>query len=170
MSAANIDALARDILGAFAAAAIRALIFAAIVAAVLTILRVKRATVRLRIWTLVLYTALAMPILGWLLPALPLPLPMLVVGPASRDAKITLIASATSGTSVSSAPSWTAIALLVYVAGVVWLAIRAARGWLAARRLERTCMAVTSSPTLAPLSRHASALELAQPIRLLESG
>ena len=91
MSAANLDALARGVLAAIADAAIRAVIFAAVVAAVLVILRVKRPAARLRVWTLVLYAALAMPIVSRLLPALPLPLPMLIVGPAARDAEMHLL-------------------------------------------------------------------------------
>jgi len=169
MSTANIDALARDVLVGFADAAIRALLFAAIVAAVLTIFRVRRPAVRLRVWTVVLYAALAMPIVSRLLPAVPLSLPMLIVGPATRDAQITLIASATSGGTARSAPSLATIALLIYLAGVLWLAIRASRSWFAARRLERSCTPISNFAALQSFSIHASSLELAQPIRLLAS-
>ena len=55
--------------------ALRAIVLAGAAALALRLLRVKNAAVQLTVWTIVLYAALALPVLGWLLPALPLPLP-----------------------------------------------------------------------------------------------
>jgi len=54
---------------------IRALILAGVAALGLFACRVKATSSRLFIWTAVLYAALAMPVLGWMLPSLPIPTP-----------------------------------------------------------------------------------------------
>jgi beta-lactamase regulating signal transducer with metallopeptidase domain len=56
-------------------AALRSLAVAGIAALLMALLRLKRAVVRLRVWTGVLYIALAMPLLGVLLPRLNVPIP-----------------------------------------------------------------------------------------------
>ena len=61
-------------------AAARALALAAVAGTALSILRVKNISTRLFTWTAVLYAALAIPALGWLLPPLSLPLPALLQG------------------------------------------------------------------------------------------
>ncbi len=55
--------------------AARAVALAGAAAAGLAAFRVKNTAVRLSAWRAVLYTALAMPVLGWLLPPLPIPAP-----------------------------------------------------------------------------------------------
>ncbi len=55
--------------------AVRALALAGAAGLGLAALRVRNTSTRLFTWTAVLYAALAMPLLGWLLPALPVPTP-----------------------------------------------------------------------------------------------
>ena len=55
--------------------ALRTLALAGAAGVGLAAFRVKAPSVRLFTWTAVLYVALAMPVLGWILPALPIPMP-----------------------------------------------------------------------------------------------
>jgi len=55
--------------------ALRTLALAGAAGVGLAAFRVKAPSVRLFAWTAVLYVALAMPVLGWMLPALPIPMP-----------------------------------------------------------------------------------------------
>ena len=63
------------LLGNLVAHAGRGLVLAGTTALALAALRVRRAAIRLCAWTIVLYAALAMPLLGWLLPGLRWSLP-----------------------------------------------------------------------------------------------
>jgi bla regulator protein BlaR1 len=56
-------------------AALRSLLLAAAAGIGLALLRVKSTTLRLFTWTGVLYAALALPLLSWMLPAVPIPVP-----------------------------------------------------------------------------------------------
>ena len=64
-----------NLLAQLADPAARALALAAAAAIALAAFRVRATSVRLFTWTAVLYAALAMPILGWMLPSLPVPTP-----------------------------------------------------------------------------------------------
>jgi hypothetical protein len=79
--------------------AARSILLAFAVAVLLSVLRVKSVTPRLAAWKIVLYCALAMPVLGWVLPALPLsvPAPEFMAGSVSRavDLAPALVARAT---------------------------------------------------------------------------
>ena len=55
--------------------AVRSLVLAGVTAASLAALRPKSTSVRLFLWTSVLYASMALPVLGWLLPALQVPVP-----------------------------------------------------------------------------------------------
>jgi beta-lactamase regulating signal transducer with metallopeptidase domain len=59
-----------------ASSSVRALALALGAGLVLSVFRVKAASLRLFIWTVVLYVALAMPLLGWMLPPLSLRMPV----------------------------------------------------------------------------------------------
>jgi VWFA-related protein len=63
---------------ALAESALRAIVLAAAMALVFTALRPKRAATRLTGWTIVLYAALAMPVLGWVLPPVRWSLPIVL--------------------------------------------------------------------------------------------
>ncbi len=58
-------------------AAVRTLALAAVARLVLAVFRVKATSARLLTWTAVLYAALALPLLLWLLPSIQVPLPIL---------------------------------------------------------------------------------------------
>jgi beta-lactamase regulating signal transducer with metallopeptidase domain len=64
-----------NLLANLADPAARALVLAAAAALALAAFRVKATSARLFTWTAVLYAALAMPLLGWLLPPIPIPTP-----------------------------------------------------------------------------------------------
>ena len=64
-----------NLLAQLADPAARALALAAAAAIALSVFRVRATSVRLFTWTAVLYAALAMPILGWILPPFPFPTP-----------------------------------------------------------------------------------------------
>lgn len=64
-----------SLLTQLASSALRALALAGAAGLALAVFRVKAASARLFTWTAVLYAALAMPLLGWLLPPLSVPLP-----------------------------------------------------------------------------------------------
>ncbi|MFZ0956630.1 MAG: M56 family metallopeptidase, partial [Candidatus Sulfotelmatobacter sp.] len=66
------------LLAQLASPAARALTLAAAAGLGLATFRVKATNVRLVTWTAVLYAALAMPLLGWMLPSLPVPTPSFV--------------------------------------------------------------------------------------------
>jgi hypothetical protein len=63
-----------------------------------------------------------------------------------------------------------AIAVGLYLLGVVALGFRTAAGWLATRRLERAARHVTDIDAMATLARISSAAGLKHLPRLLESG
>jgi beta-lactamase regulating signal transducer with metallopeptidase domain len=64
----------------------RALALACIVGLALAALRVKTTSARLFAWTSVLYAALLMPLLGWMLPALPVAMPAFLQSRAAQPA------------------------------------------------------------------------------------
>ena len=74
MSIAGIPA-SNTLLAQLANPAARALALSVAVGIGLAVFRVKTTALRLFTWTAVLYAALAMPLLGWLLPPLPIPSP-----------------------------------------------------------------------------------------------
>jgi len=85
--------------------AVRSILLACAVAILLSVLRVKGVTPRLAVWKIVLYCALAMPFLGWVLPALPLsvPAPEFMAGSVSRSVDLTPVAlTAVSRTAIES--------------------------------------------------------------------
>ena len=63
------------VLSALGVSALRSLTLAGIAGLGLAALRVKTTSLRLFAWRTVLYAALAMPFLGWLLPPLSVPMP-----------------------------------------------------------------------------------------------
>jgi beta-lactamase regulating signal transducer with metallopeptidase domain len=70
--------LSTNVFALLADPAVRALAFAAAMGLILAAFRVKATRHRLFAWTCVLYAALAMPLLGWLLPPVSIPVPSLL--------------------------------------------------------------------------------------------
>src|SRR3974390_2567699 len=64
-----------DLFGQAVNSALRTLVLGAGAGLGLAVLQVKSASVRLLAWTAVMYAALAMPLLAWILPSLPAPVP-----------------------------------------------------------------------------------------------
>src|SRR5579862_5795858 len=73
------------VLSALVSSAARALVLAGAAALALAIFRVQNTSLRLFTWTAVLYGALAMPLLGRLLPPLPIPTPAFLQSTRSQS-------------------------------------------------------------------------------------
>jgi len=128
--------------------ATRSLVFAGAMGLALSALRVSRAAVRLCAWTIVLYAALAMPLLGWVLPGLRWSLPNIV-----GAHQVSLIAAPTPGTTVAPATNartmgGAEVALSIYLAGLLVLLLRGGLGWMMARRLYRVANPVKDTDVL----------------------
>ncbi|HWT82351.1 MAG TPA: M56 family metallopeptidase, partial [Candidatus Methylomirabilis sp.] len=156
--------------------AIRSLLLAGLLAVVFAVLRVKSLSLRLTLWTGVLYAALAMPPLGWLLPALPLFLPKIEiwrlvsvsapvahVGVAARTSDVRS-ASVEAAHSLLATPSdlrsshtvpWKAILAMIYTAGALLLLARFVLGFLLSRRLTRSSNPIKDADACARLRWYA---------------
>jgi len=84
MLATSLQQLAVGILASVAAAAVRSLALAGVAAALLVLFRVKNVSLRLAIWKVVLWSALAMPLLAWLAPPMPFSLPRAAISQLAR--------------------------------------------------------------------------------------
>lgn len=170
--------------------AVRALVVATVAAVILRLLRVKRTSIRLGMWTGVLYAAFAMPLLGTLLPALPLRLPVgqsaleLPAQPqlppaASSSAPLELSPSAFDRvrapvTRTASTPrhpiSWELVALGAYTLVAGFLLGRLALGLLLAGRLLRDSQPIRSPAVRLTLETKARALGLKHGATVAQSG
>src|SRR5690348_11502429 len=219
--------------------ALRSLAVACIAALVVAVLRGKRVAVRLRIWTAVLYVALAMPLLGALLPGMKVPIPatlwpIFITTPSSTPAApapavtktgssaLNLLTDTSAAASVSIAAhpvamgegpansesssradktypeaspkanaaastrglSWSAIALAVYLLGMIALLTRLVLGIRGSRRLANAAEDISprysprkdepedcrASAALDFLSCRSHAVGFKHPPRLKESG
>jgi len=152
----NTSHLCAQLLRYLAEPALRTLALAALAGLGLGVARVKDATVRLAVWTALLYAALAMPFLVWVAPAIRLPMPAFLTPssappPAPVDLRIVptslparVIATTTPSARLHPAEpsvrrrtlSWplVAAALYVLIAGV--LLVRLAVGYLISRRVK----------------------------------
>ncbi len=179
MSASAVDALSRVILGGLAEAAVRALTLAVLVGAGLALFRVKHAADRLGAWRIVLLAALAMPIAGAVVPPVPLPIPAFAasfvsdLGRAGAPQSLTVISGAGAQPLTSAASTGPALApatlLALYLAGLLFLATRAGRSWLAARQLDRASQPIDNAHVRARAADHAGTLGLRRVPRLAET-
>jgi bla regulator protein blaR1 len=77
------DSASGSVLMLMGSSALRAMVLSGVAGLLLAFFRVKNTTLRLFTWTIVLYSALAMPMLEWMLPRLAIPAPALLQsGPA----------------------------------------------------------------------------------------
>ena len=179
MSASTVDALSRVILGGLAEAAVRALMLAVLVGAGLALFRVKHAADRLGAWRIVLWAALAMPIAGAVVPPVPLPIPAFAAsfvsdsGRAGTPPSLTAISGAgaqpITSTASPGAPLAPVMLLALYLAGLLFLATRAGRSWLAARQLDRASQPIDDAYVRARAADHAGTLGLRRVPRLAET-
>jgi beta-lactamase regulating signal transducer with metallopeptidase domain len=160
--------------------------------------RVRTTAVRLFTWTAVLYAALAMPLLGWMLPALPVPAPSFLQHgyrsrldqPTARPVLNHIAASEPRGLNLSpsaankaaivpnetaapafslSAIPWSVVAAAIYLAGAFFLLARFVVGVALSRRLLQSSPMIDAPSVVERLAFHASAAGLTLIPRVAES-
>jgi bla regulator protein blaR1 len=171
MISACASALGSGLVLHLADAAVRSLALACLAALALLWARRKVAALPLVVWRVVLYFALAMPLIAWLVPGLPLPLPAtfskqheLVVTPTSvmRSSLQTLgpIVFTTHAETVPGAPipqdrrrdiPWKAVATATYLLIAGFFLSRLCLGWVLSGRLRRRSERITAHSTLAAM-------------------
>ena len=183
--AAVIDA-STSLLVQLANPAARALALAGVAGLGLAVFRVKSTSARLFTWTAVLYAALAMPLLGWMLPPLPVPTPSFLqhenssaqrapqAAPVSQHLATAPVASAPDEvvtraeapapsfassplSSMSSSVQWSVIAAGVYLAIAFLLFTRFVVGIAFGRRLMRASRIVDKARVVTRLAAFAKA-------------
>lgn len=183
MTPPEIDQLARSVLAPVADAAVRALALACLIGIAIVFFRSARAAVRLSVWTVVLYGALALPVLGLVVPAWqwrvptinalqgwwPAPATAMVPVTSASSAISTPLAAGHAAAPVSTTWSTIAIAAVIYLAGVLVLLIHAGIAWIATRRLRLSARAIVDPDALVRLGRQASTARMSKPPRLVES-
>jgi TonB family protein len=186
MTEPGLDRVAAAVLAVLVEASARTVFVVSLAGLTLWLWRRPATSTRSRVWTLVLYAALAMPILARVMPALRFEVPAIsavtTLGnvnassvPLRDKARAWLgssllfeATSAGSGTPGRSGVPWIQLAFAVYVAGVAWLLARMIVGWMIARRLELGGPPITDPRMLDRVARHASRLGLTAPPRLIE--
>ena len=177
MTTADLDTLARTVLAAMGEATVRSLMLAALVGAALAIFRITRAADRLAAWRLVLWGSVAIPILGVVLPVLPIPIPVFAessaaqpaYGPAQAIGALVATSVETAGTVAATGPSLALVLLALYGAGVCLLLMRAARGWLAVRQLRRASRDIDAIDLIDRAADLARAAGIRRSLRLAEA-
>ena len=99
------------------------------------LLRRGTAAARHQIWALGVAGALLLPLLGWVVPSLPLSLGTPTIG-AGRSLLETAVV-VTGGLTTSAGPAWPSWLAITWAAGALLVSLRFLRGHLAARRLSR---------------------------------
>ncbi len=170
-----------------ATAAVRALLLAAVAGLALALFRVKSTAARLFTWTMVLYAALMMPVLGRILPPVAVPMPAFVNAGQTAQVEEASLPEATVATARvvqrvpnarktrSAAPAlaamealpaegpaatpfpWQTVVFCVYVAGAAALLVRVAVGILFSRRLLKGSPLIQDSRVTRSLAFGASA-------------
>lgn len=184
--------LATSFLAPLASAAARALVLASVAGLALAAFRVKATSIRLFTWTAVLYAALAMPVLQWMAPSLPVPAPAFLphvkeqpavpavkLSPAMAGSTVRIAppANATLNTTVPSnqnAFAWSAIrwdlaATGIYLAVVFFLLVRFVIGLAFGHRLGRASETIRETRITARLASCAQTYGLSPIPRAAES-
>jgi len=180
MTTTGAEQMAISVLAFLAESSMRALALALVAGLGIVALRGRRASVQLWIWSVVLYGAMAMPLVTKVVPAVGLPFPAFALsGPSgqaesgggvvisNRPSSVLLAQPGATTRKVALEPI--TIAFGIYLIGVAVLLLRAAVGWMMTRRLERTAAPVDAAEMLARLSRHAAAAGVRRQPRLAES-
>jgi bla regulator protein blaR1 len=177
--------LATSLLALLATAAVRVLALAGVAGLALAAFRVKTTSLRLFSWTAVLYAALAMPLLEWMLPSLPISTPAFLqyaversVANENNENKVSPPIAAVAidfksiprrpmtVTSVSPAASggfdwrtirWNIVALEIYLAIALFLLARFFVGIVFGRRLRRASQIICESRITARFASRARA-------------
>jgi beta-lactamase regulating signal transducer with metallopeptidase domain len=159
--------LSTNLLVSLATAAARALALGGIAALGLAVFRVNTTSARLFTWTVVLYAALAMPLLEQILPPLPVPTPAFLqhgaaqpavnevkvpqpiavapidLNPARVPSTMPVVNPAASTNLVSSKIRWSAVAAGIYLAIAFFILARFFVGLTFGGRLRRTSQMIT---------------------------
>ncbi len=163
-------------------AAIRSAALALAAGLALNVFRVKDAGVRLSVWTGVLYAALAMPFLGWVVP--PIRLSLLNVSAArpvevlptngtesvgapvpirpAGAANVGTIQKTVAAPAESRTIPWRALATLIYLLVTATFLARFVLGLVLSRRLRRASHSITDPEALAALKRQVGAASTAR--------
>ena len=177
--------------------AARAIPLAVVAGLLLTAFRIRNTSQRLFTWTAVLYAALAMPLLAWIVPSTPVPIPAILpsadshaapaetfssrpapapitIGNISQDAAPTLDAAPQPRTVAASSLnastiSWETVALGLYLAVASLLLGRFLLGLAFTRRLLRSSERVYDARARLPLDRRAHAANFRATPPLFES-
>ncbi len=158
-------------------AAARALVLAGLAGAGITVLRVKRPELLLRVWTLVLCGALVLPVLGRVGPGIQWTVPVpagvqQVFFASSRGAVLGTgaagapAAGSTAGTTWKqrvSAVGWSTLLAGVYAVGLSVMLLRVGLGWLLTVRLRRSMRPMADGAVLTRLARIAEPQRVAVP-------
>ena len=177
MIAGDLDRIAMQLLLTVADASARALLLAGVAAVLLLLTRPRRPAVRLAAWAAVLYSSLALPVLGVVLPAAGWSVPI-SVGAAWTATMAADIAAAAPAAPIDSATttaaqtgwsgtSWVLAGSAAYVAGLIVLLGRAMLGWRLTRRLVRDARPIDDGALRARLERRGAGLTARLP-RLAE--
>ncbi|HZT03743.1 MAG TPA: M56 family metallopeptidase [Steroidobacteraceae bacterium] len=170
--------------------AVRSLIVAGVAAMAVQLLRVKRTSLLLGVWTAVLYAALAMPLLGSLLPALPLHVPVSEgafaspaetrIRPPRGSAVLRVLTTGDFAAPASPAirpvptprhsSSWPLGTLAAYFLTTCFLLGRLALGMVWGRRLERGAQPIHHPAVRLAVAEQAAALHLERAVRVAQSG
>lgn len=124
------------------------------------------AAARHQLWTLGVVGALVLPVLCWLVPSLGSTAPALLTSTRSFTAAAVLV---TPGAPITAAPTWPAWLALAWAAGALVIAVRLARGHLAARRLVHAADPVIPSAWFTAQREAATALGLTRRVQVRRS-
>lgn len=186
MTGLGVDRTAATVFAVFVDASVRTVFIAALAGLTLSLWRRPATKTQSRVWTLVLWAALAMPILARVMPALRFDVPAMsavtTLGHVSASSvalrdeanawlgRTSVFEATSAGSSAPVRPGvpWIALSLALYVSGVAWFLTRMAVGWTIARRLERSGIAIADPRVLDRVAVYSGRLGLAAPPRLIE--
>jgi beta-lactamase regulating signal transducer with metallopeptidase domain len=156
MVATSLQQLGVAFLASVADAAVRSLALASVAGALLVLFRVKNVSLRLAIWKAVLWSALAMPLLAWLVPPTPFALPSVVISQLARFIPVgeTFAQAASPDGRLDAAA--TRIRKTQWPAHLVSADARSGRGGVASPSETRTELSVTASPRVNAAANPAS--------------
>jgi len=144
--------------------AIRSLAFAAAVAAMLWVLRVRSVTIRMAAWTVVLFGALLLPIAAPMMPPLRIPVAEAAIGEPVTILPTVVISMATRRIPARHAPAgfdWPQAVETFYLVAAACLLGRLTFGWLVSRRVLRSSEPVSDPRVLEVLDAQSRLAELA---------
>jgi len=158
-------------------AAVRGLVIAVAIGAVLMLIPRAGARLRLRAWTLVLYALLALPVVALVAPVWRSAVPAVPVfdntqavqSVAVLQTPASLASTAAAFPVASTGPQWPVVGSAIYAIGLACLCFQAVVGWRFVRRLQKRVRGIEDAPVLVRLERHRLAAGIRTPPILTES-